>query len=277
VGRLELAVVDHSPALHVFGDERVGGGGRQAGASTHPEVILVVVSPGRDFTLSDEDVRALPIDAVAMEILRDVISNQEWNSNGWILAARGGRQYSELGIAALKEAWQWLYNNGLIANNYESSSLYAIQVTRLGYRVLADGVEAVRAFQRLAMELHPILEAKVRAQYLMGEWELAALAALKAVEVRVRAMAGESDSKIGVKLMRGAFGTEGPLFDPALDGGESIARMELFAGAIGLFKNPTSHRDVVFDDPAEAAEVILLADLLMRILDRIEGARATGE
>jgi uncharacterized protein (TIGR02391 family) len=88
--------------------------------------------------------------------------------------------------------------------------------------------------------------------------------------VRTRAIAAAPDSLIGVKLIRFAFGEDGPLRNPQLDGGELIARMELFAGAIGLFKNPTSHRDVVFDDPAEAAEVIMLADLLMRILDRIE-------
>jgi hypothetical protein len=46
--------------------------------------------------------------------------------------------------------------------------------------------------------------------------------------------------------------------------------MELFTGVIGSFKNPTSHRDVVDDDLTEAAEPALLADLLMRILDRIE-------
>ena len=46
--------------------------------------------------------------------------------------------------------------------------------------------------------------------------------------------------------------------------------MELFAGTIGLFENPTSHREVEFDDPTEASEVILLADLLMRVLDRTE-------
>ncbi len=93
---------------------------------------------------------------------------------------------------------------------------------------------------------------------------------MKQVEVRVRELADASDSLIGVKLMRQAFGEKGPLRTSVADAGEQVARMDLFAGAIGLFKNPTSHRDVEFDDPTEAAEIVLLADLLLRILDRIE-------
>ena len=53
---------------------------------------------------------------------------------------------------------------------------------------------------------------------------------------------------------------------------EQVATMELFAGAIGTFKNPASHRTVDYSDPTEAAEVVLLADLLMRLLDRVECA-----
>jgi uncharacterized protein (TIGR02391 family) len=52
--------------------------------------------------------------------------------------------------------------------------------------------------------------------------------------------------------------------------------MELYKGAIGLFKNPTSHRPVDYDDPTLASEVILFADLLLRLLDRIEERQATG-
>jgi hypothetical protein len=44
--------------------------------------------------------------------------------------------------------------------------------------------------------------------------------------------------------------------------------MNLFAGAIGTFKNPLSHRQVNYDDPTEASEVVLLADLLLTLLDR---------
>jgi hypothetical protein len=52
--------------------------------------------------------------------------------------------------------------------------------------------------------------------------------------------------------------------------------MELFKGAIGLFKNPSSHRQVDFSDATEAAEIVLLADLLLRLLDKIETAPANG-
>ena len=49
-----------------------------------------------------------------------------------------------------------------------------------------------------------------------------------------------------------------------------LARLpNALAPQIGTIKNPTSHREIEYDDPAEAAEVVLLADLLMRILDRV--------
>jgi hypothetical protein len=44
--------------------------------------------------------------------------------------------------------------------------------------------------------------------------------------------------------------------------------MELYAGAFGALRNALGHREVRWDDPTEAAEVVLLADLLMRRLDR---------
>lgn len=78
--------------------------------------------------------------------------------------------------------------------------------------------------------------------------------------------------------MEFAFAPGGPMADPEVEKGEQVAAMELFKGAIGVFKNPVSHRLVDYDDPTEAAEVVLLADLLMRLLDRVEVrlSRATG-
>jgi hypothetical protein len=69
--------------------------------------------------------------------------------------------------------------------------------------------------------------------------------------------------------MRHAFGEGGPLADPEADRGEQVGVMELYAGAFGALRNALGHREVRWDDPTEAAEVVLLADLLMRRLDRV--------
>jgi uncharacterized protein (TIGR02391 family) len=123
------------------------------------------------------------------------------------------------------------------------------------------------------VDLHPIIAAEARPQFLLGKYELAAFASLKQVEVRMRSLARAADNVVGVKLARYAWGPDAPapLADPTLEGGERRATADLFAGAMGVFKNPTSHRIVEFEDPTRAAEVVLLADLLMRMLDDAAG------
>ncbi|KQV11925.1 hypothetical protein ASC99_35730 [Kitasatospora sp. Root107] len=100
---------------------------------------------------------------------------------------------------------------------------------------------------------------------------------MKAVEVAVRDASGFDNSKTGVNLMRDALrpvnqatSTKlvGPLTDDQAEGGEQEAMTALFAGAMGAFKNPTSHRTVHFEDPIEAAEIIQFADLLLRLVER---------
>jgi hypothetical protein len=53
---------------------------------------------------------------------------------------------------------------------------------------------------------------------------------------------------------------------------ERTALRNLFVGAHGSYKNPHSHRDVQLTDPAEAVEIIMLANHLLRIVRAQEDA-----
>jgi hypothetical protein len=67
------------------------------------------------------------------------------------------------------------------------------------------------------------------------------------------------------------------LADPGLVPGERAARMELFAGAIGVHRNPSGHGLVDYTDPQEAAEVVLIANNLLRHLARaVRATRGRG-
>jgi uncharacterized protein (TIGR02391 family) len=150
----------------------------------------------------------------------------------------------------------------------------AFIVTRRGRELLEylEPLSMLRAERRLGVELHPRLADRLRPLVRAGAFEQAALDALREVEVRARELAGTKQAQrlVGVKLMRYAFGDEGPFGMVVADPGERDGLRDLFSGAFGAVRNPLGHRTVEWDDATEAAEMVLLADLLMRQLDRID-------
>lgn len=116
-------------------------------------------------------------------------------------------------------------------------------------------------------QLHPLIAQKVWSLFLRGDYDIAIFQGFKEVEIAVRKTGGYENTDYGVPLMREAFHPDrGNLTDFDQQDGEKRATSDLFAGAIGSYKNPSSHREIGVT-AEEAVEMIILASHLLRIVN----------
>ena len=224
----------------------------------------------RDWTFTPAEVKSLSIEELALRILRDFDENHGAratfaNLDSWRDTAVRAYQADLDAQRAIVEAVHWLRLKGFVMQDPSQSSACFVYITKRGSQLLDDGLQRHQITERLDVAVMPALQ-PAKELYLQERFDTAAFEAMKAVEVAVRTRAGLGNDVLGVSLMRTALGKDGPLADTGAEAGERVAAMDLFAGAIGLFKNPSSHRYVDFDDPILAGEIIVLSDLLLRLL-----------
>lgn len=179
-------------------------------------------------------------------------------------------------VGFIADGMGWLISAGLVGPSAaQSGSSSEWRVTSAGREALAHGTTAhVEATRRLHVDLHPALQGATRMNFERGELAAAVQIAMKEVEVSLRTASGLPARLSGKALASEALKVGGPLRIAGETPDESDGFMYLFMGAAAALRNPNSHRTIEYTDPTEAADIIHLADLLLRVIERERKARA---
>jgi uncharacterized protein (TIGR02391 family) len=178
----------------------------------------------------------------------------------------------------LMEAWGWLQTEGFFVRFADPVGEWFFLSRRAQRLKSRDDLAAYRKASLLPKgQLHELIASKVYPAFLRGEYDTAVFQAFREIEIAVRGAGDFAPEIVGTTLMREAFRpvnseqpatSPGPLTDMTLPVAEQKGMADLFAGAIALYKNPQSHRNVP-TDAIDAAEVIAFASHLLRMVDRL--------
>jgi len=140
-------------------------------------------------------------------------------------------------------------------------------VYRLTTKGIAEAKKEINEMKLPYFSLHSL-----NLQPDLGDFDGAIFKACKHLEETVRAKARLSASIIGVALMDTAFKRKNGLlrYPYVLDEGEQEGLHHMMRGTIGFFKNPSSHRTVVWEDPNDVMYVITTISFLLDIVNKCE-------
>lgn len=232
--------------------------------SAHKTIYSIIPNPEELLKLDLEDVAAVILESL------NSIEHLQLNRNDFAMSRTVQEYppaYHERLLKSLMTGWGYMEREGLIAEMPTKPGWYFI--TNRGKTIRSrEDLNAYRASRTLPKYLlHPAIARKVEAAFLNAEYDTAVFQALREVEVAVRNTASFSPTDIGALLMRKAFDPKtGPLRDDTVIDLDKLAISEMFAGLIGAYKTPRSHRHVALD-AAEAAEIIVFASHLLKIVD----------
>lgn len=189
-----------------------------------------------------------------------------------------GARQAEVDLA-LAEAWAWLQSECLLVKKPGATDNWLV-FSRRGKQITTRGDVAsyLKAHLLPRRQIHPTIAAKVYPAFLRGEYDTAIFQAFREVEVSVRTAGRFSINDHGTDLMHDAFRPAekkgqpqqpGPLTDTQLPVAEQQAMAQLFASTFGFYRNATAHRYVP-TEAEQAAEVIMFASQLLRIVDRLK-------
>lgn len=235
-----------------------------------------------DLVANLEHTLAMPVDQLAQRLLVEIprhIQNGLFHPDAVVTAVTDAPFHFEPGIRlnlpqqkqlenALRRAFQWLETNALIVSAGGFNATFRVLTDEgraLASKPAFDQFKAAQDFR--ADTLHQSLRGTVYSAAVRGEFDNAIAQAFKLLEVQVRAASGVA-GLVGVPLMRSAFQPNtGPLADKSRDGGEQQGVSDLFAGAFGSYRNPSSHREVTYSGIVEVQRILMLVSLLMETVE----------
>jgi uncharacterized protein (TIGR02391 family) len=200
-------------------------------------------------------------------VTRDAVSNGLFETNGYPYSIQARTDVQRF----IGRAWKGLEDGGFIEEPDPDNGKNGYRVSSaLGKSAHAGtDYEGARMRSKFSREMfHPALPDAAWNAFTVGDYDTAVFEAFKSLEVAVRTKGGFASTDFGAALMKKAFDPNtGPLRDKSAPRPRQKARCELFTGAFGEIRNPKGHNDPTITDALVAAEELMAAGVLRRIVD----------